>query len=606
MKNISYPVSLKPYTRWWWFASEIKENDIRYQLEWARNNNFGGVEIAWIYGLKSSKKTPVFLSREWSEKVLYAKTYAKKLGLGCDFTFGSAWPFGGTFLEKEYSAMTFNGLSEQRLEKSWEEPLKGYILNHLDKKAFDRYALEINDALKESLKLSKSALFCDSFEVETEGMWTKSFSETFKDRFGYSIEEYMPLINYHPDERFDYRLLISDMLLDEFFKPFCDNCKKMKAFSRLQAHGAPADILTAYSFADIPESEAILFDPTFSQIASSAAVLTSKKIVSAEAFTCIYGWKPKPGPSPHQMEEEIGDLKILADALFANGINFFIWHGMPYNKKNGRNYFYATVHVGESGALSKHFNVFNSYLENISSKMTDGITYSQTGVYLPLEDNWMLNELPDNMKKISAKYYWELQHLKFPEELYGYQPIWLTDPFLKNAEVENGIMKIGDCSFKLLYVYSEWMTIEVLNNIKRLTDKGLTIIFKRKPKQAGRIKSKCFDEYLGKIFNIKNMHNDMVEAGLRPLLACNEKIEFRCRKIDSELLFFIANPVSKTLSYPMRYRQFEDGFAGEIEITIFNGSNPVNTKLDFSRNSSFLLHISKSCKIKQEKLDIDY
>ena len=45
-----YPSS-KPCTRWWWFATEIKKPDVKYQLDWAKENNFGGVEIAWVYPL---------------------------------------------------------------------------------------------------------------------------------------------------------------------------------------------------------------------------------------------------------------------------------------------------------------------------------------------------------------------------------------------------------------------------------------------------------------------------------------------------------------------------------------------------------------------------
>ena len=42
----------KPYTRWWWFASEIQNSDIKYQLEWLKENGFGGVEIAWVYPMR--------------------------------------------------------------------------------------------------------------------------------------------------------------------------------------------------------------------------------------------------------------------------------------------------------------------------------------------------------------------------------------------------------------------------------------------------------------------------------------------------------------------------------------------------------------------------
>jgi len=43
-----YTVS-KPFTRWWWFSSDIDLNVIRQQLDWVKANEFGGVEIAWVY-----------------------------------------------------------------------------------------------------------------------------------------------------------------------------------------------------------------------------------------------------------------------------------------------------------------------------------------------------------------------------------------------------------------------------------------------------------------------------------------------------------------------------------------------------------------------------
>ena len=68
----------KPYTRWWWFSSEIDKNDVRDQLVWLKDHEFGGVEIAWIYPmfLKSDTPHPEFLSEEWSEPVVYAKKVA--------------------------------------------------------------------------------------------------------------------------------------------------------------------------------------------------------------------------------------------------------------------------------------------------------------------------------------------------------------------------------------------------------------------------------------------------------------------------------------------------------------------------------------------------
>ena len=49
-------VNAKPYTRWWWFASEIKQEDIKQQLDWLKDKHFGGVEIAFIYPVNRDPK----------------------------------------------------------------------------------------------------------------------------------------------------------------------------------------------------------------------------------------------------------------------------------------------------------------------------------------------------------------------------------------------------------------------------------------------------------------------------------------------------------------------------------------------------------------------
>ena len=54
----------KPATRWWWFADFIQKEDISFQLDWLRDNGFGGVEIAWVYPLPDSKPAQAWLSPE--------------------------------------------------------------------------------------------------------------------------------------------------------------------------------------------------------------------------------------------------------------------------------------------------------------------------------------------------------------------------------------------------------------------------------------------------------------------------------------------------------------------------------------------------------------
>ncbi len=291
--------SPKPYTRWWWFSGPISESAIRAQLDWAKANGFGGVEIAWLYPLDNAQPGAAWLSPEWAQPVVFAKRYADRIGLGCDFTVGSAWPFGGFDVPAEDASLVYSGLSPQRLEKSWATPLGqdgGAILNHLDGAALSRFMRRFAAPLADAFNAGRPpGLFCDSWEVLPEGLWARGFGEAFRERFGYDLLPFMPDLDAHPDERYDYRKLISEYALREFYRPYAALCHELNAYARVQCHGAPCDILAAYALADMPETEALLFDCDFAAFAASAAALAGRPVVSAEAFTCLYGWVACPG-----------------------------------------------------------------------------------------------------------------------------------------------------------------------------------------------------------------------------------------------------------------------------------------------------------------------
>jgi len=595
----------KPYVRWWWFSGKIEPEVLKYQLDWCKKNNFGGVEIAWVYPLLQSEPGPKWLSEEWSKLVCIAKEYATRIGLGCDFTFGTAWPFGGSFIEERNASKTFNGLSQQRLKKSWEMPHSkpGYILNHLDHNALERYAEKMGKAFASALQISPCALFCDSWEVDTEMLWTDGFEKIFLEEFGYDIRLYIRNLRNRPSVRYDYRKLISKFVLNEFYIPFTQTCHRLGGISRVQCHGAPTDLLSAYSFVDVPESESLLFDPHFSQIPASSAALTDKPIVSAETFTCIYGWLPHPGPGPFQGKEQIADLKLLADAMFANGINFIVWHGMPYNPPNGKNRFYASIHIGSDSSFANELSEFNSYLEKVSGFMRLGKTYADIAVYMPLEDTWMNNELPEKLQRPSAHYHWELQYVRYPEAVKGFRPLWITNHFLKNAEYRDDSLIVGDIKFDLLYINCEWLDINSLNNLIGLAKQGCPICIMKKPSQPGFTKDKKYDDLIKELFSQKGVSGLLQKLMKKPLLIEGDFIpEFWCRQIDDELLIFFSHPMTKSIIYPMRYGQSfcETDMNIKIVINYTGFRNEVN--LNFKPYQSLLLKISKQGNYKFEDI----
>ena len=116
-------------------------------------------------------------------------------------------------------------------------------------------------------------------------------------------------------------------------------------------------------------------------------------------------------------EELVDDLRCFADAQFAWGVNRVVWHGKPFSTEKDPKKFYASVHLGDDGKLAEGLESFNRYLEKVSDYMSRGETYSRLAVYFSLEDQWMRDKLPEELRKPSSNFYWELQEVHMDEAL---------------------------------------------------------------------------------------------------------------------------------------------------------------------------------------------
>ncbi len=591
----------RPWTRWWWFATEIDRASIADNLVWLKNNGFGGVEIAWVYPLNRMKKDTInytprqdWLSPAWTEMVVYAKKCADSLGLGCDFTFGSLWPFGDTKVPFNEATMNMTDRGwRQDITASWDYPKKGYVIDHLNRKAFLNYAERTGNALKPALRGSVSGLFCDSWEVETKFLTTPDFENTFQKRYGYSVSHYTDSLysNNVPYRsiRYDYMKLISEYVIEEFYKPFTRKSHELGAYSRIQCSGAPCDIISSYGTVDVPESEALLYEPSYANIVASAAVLSGKKVVTSETFTCLYGW-----PREHHSEEQTADLKLLADALFANGVNHIIWHGKPYNPAGQDTVkFYASVHVGKSGSLAAEIPAFNKYMETVSSFMKKGVTFSEVAVYLPTEDSWIAGELPVEKQFIWAWGEYEHRYTCLPEELKPWRPLWINSEFLQKAEFKNGRLKVGDVSFSSLYIDVKYMDIVALQRVAVLAALGLPVCLKQWPTEPGFKKSagsySLLIKKLRKLSNVKSSWGEMEK--IEPCAEGTGNFDYWCRKSEEGLYIFFANPKSQHLVFPLEYGQSLNDKKVSYAIVVHYNGRKIPVTLEFNPYQSLLLKI---------------
>ena len=600
----------RPWTRWWWFASVTDKPSIADNLAWLKNNGFGGVEIAWVYPLNRMKKDTVhytprqeWLSPEWSEMVAFAKHSADSLALGCDFTFGSLWPFGDTKVPFREATMNLKDTSwRQDITASWDYPKKGLVIDHLNHQAFLNYAERTGNALKPALRGALSGLFCDSWEVETKFLTTPGFEKTFHQRYHYDLSRYTDSL-YSPGEpyrsvRYDYMKLISEYVIREFYRPFTEKSHQLGAYSRAQCAGAPCDIISSYAAVDVPETEALLYEPAYAAIVASAAGLSGKRVVSSETFTCLYGW-----PKIHHSEEQTADLKLLADALFANGVNQIIWHGKPFNPAGFDTVkFYASVHVGKSGSLASELPAFNRYMELVSGYMKKGVTFSEVAVYMPVEDNWIAGELPVEKQFIWAWGEYEHRYTYLPDELKSCHPLWINAEFLKKAVFEQGRLRVGDLSFSSLYADVKYMDAEALRRIADLAKQGLPVCLKQVPSEPGLHKSaagyKRLVEKLQKTGNVKKSWSAM--SNIPPFITGAEKFDYWCRNDGGTLYIFFANPKSSHLAFPLEYGQSLNEKAESFQVVIHRngvaipvvlGFNPYQSllvKLDTGNNISFI------------------
>ena len=476
----------------------------------------------------------------------------------------------------------------------------------VDSKAFDQFADPVGQALQPALEGSKSALFTDSWEIKlnaTNKIWAPGFDLTFASTFGYDIIPFMEAgLDSFPDVRYDYMLHMDEYVTNGFYKPYVQKCKELGAWSRVQCLSAPADVMTLYSLVDIPETEAMLNNPNFSRIVSSSACLSSKYLVSSETFTCMYGF-----PATYLRQEQTADLKLVADALFAQGVNQHFYHGMPYQPKGADSIdFFATTYFGPGGSLTPELPAFNAYMEKVSGLMQRGKSYSDVAVYIPYEDGVMKGAYPPEKQRVWVWGEYELRYIHPPEEIAGYHPLWINRHFLMQAEFKNGKLVVGDAAFSTLYIDVEYMDVRTLMRILELAQEGLQVCLKRRPKQPGHLKAETYDHLITELISLRNVSGNFNAVIDHPPLIQGDSLPgYWCRvEEDGTHLLFLAQPLSTDLTYPLYSGQslMKQSVYRKLKFTI--AGKTITQNVEFKPYQSVALKIGANGKV--EQIDITF
>ena len=406
----------KPWTRWWWLGSAVDEAGLKHELAAFAEAGFGGVEITPIYGAKGAEDRFLeFLSPEYMQALELTCTEAKRLGLGVDMATGTGWPFGGPIVGEADVELRIAGKDGRFAPQPTGFKVKraapggaGFVVNPFSPAAARRYLEPFHNAFRQLSSGGLRSQFHDSFEYQAN--WSTEVPAAFESMHGYTLESQLDALEGNGDSdtvarvKADYRATLEKLHM-AYLKEWVEWAHDEGCLTREQAHGAPANLIDLYAMADIPETEVFgasrfaipglrrddsrvsknLPQPLVTRLASSAAHLVGRQLVSSETFTWM---REHFCGAPSQMKPEV-------DQLFLAGINHIFYHGTAYSPEDAvwpGWLFYASTQANDRNPLWDDLACLNAYIGRAQSLLQAGTPDNDLLVYWPVHDLYHTTE----------------------------------------------------------------------------------------------------------------------------------------------------------------------------------------------------------------------
>ena len=656
----------KPWTWWWFFGNSSTNKDITTQLEYMQKSGIGGICLIPLYGEKGDEKNYVeLLSPDFMNKLEYISKECRRLNMGLDMTMGSGWPMGGPWIDKLHSSKKMSSSMKPeptnfKVKRS-SPGGHGYALDPFSASAAkihtDRFAKVFGKYVKSPII---RAFFNDSYEY-SEANYTDNFFDEFKKRRGYDFRPYAPMV-YAPESDKarqiaelknidsetlsrvwqDYHNTLSDLLYDGMASEFARAAKGMACQSVYQAHGSPGNLIDLYALADIPQTEAfgackfpikgVRQDPDYDELrfgrpdslmvkfASSAANLSGKNLVSAEACTWL---------SDH-FKTALSQVKPELDMLFSAGVNHIFYHGTPYSpisKPFPGRLFYAACNFNYNSHFKEFFPELNKYVERVQGVLQDSKSDNDILVYFPIHAFWRESGGKNKILRfdVHRSREWlkrapEFESLVRNMDKLGFCFDLISDAALKKLTVRNGMICTKSSSYKILVVPDSGgrLPIETFKEIDRLIKAGAKVVFQnRMPDDAVGLYD--LPSKRGEIYDITSSwipYPDNVRVGqwVPPLLSDfgakretlgDSGLSFIRKKQPDTSVYFIANLSDSftsgelEITAPCIQLQYFDPLTGE------KASIPFQRGADNSTKFKLALEPGRSCILFAKSKDFD-
>ena len=272
--------------------------------------------------------------------------------------------------------------------------MEGPVLDHHSREAMELFLRAAGDRVMDALGSDGGppfhSVFCDSLEVYGAD-WTADFLDEFRRRRGYDLGPRLPALWHDagaptPHVRHDVHLTLSELSLERFFAPLVAWAERRGMKARIQAHGAPADVMRAYGLAHIPEGENIFGGDRYvvnlrhRRLASSAAHLYGRPLASSETYT----WLRMP-----LFVTPLERMKPATDSVLLDGLNHVVNHGYSYSPPVAGEpgwAFYASTEANHTNPWWRHYPLLARYVQRVCALLQEGVSVNPVAVYLPLSD----------------------------------------------------------------------------------------------------------------------------------------------------------------------------------------------------------------------------
>jgi hypothetical protein len=357
---------------------------------------------------------------------------------------------------------------------------EGYVIDHFSKVALNNYLSRFDQAFAGQDISSLRAFFNDSYEVDDasgQSNFTPGFFDDFIKRRGYDLRNYLPALFGKADKEVssrvlsDYRETISDLLLDNFTKPWHTWAKSKGALIRNQSHGSPSNILDSYAAIDIPETEGdniLRF-----KFATSAAHVNGKPLASSESATWL---------NDHFLSS-LGDVKQAIDKFFIGGVNHIFYHGVSYSPKNAPWpgwLFYAAVHFNQTNPFWNDFSTLNDYIARCQSFLQQGKPDNDVLVYYPLFDSFATpgRDLLKHYDAMTPEFVGSGFEFVSGDMLKkGYTFDFISDRQVLNLRTDGKQLLTGNVAYKtILLPDCQYIPLETFTKIVNMAREGATVI----------------------------------------------------------------------------------------------------------------------------------